>query len=93
MENVMGCFVPFLRDLQAIITPLDNHKVIGRWEMHNLNKWQKKRKSWKLMKISHTKGALLGKISEKMDFEHKIFPKTEFSQIWRPYPDKRINGF
>ena len=81
MENVMGYFVPFLRDLQAIITPLDNHKVIGRWEMHNLNKWQKKRKSWKLMKISHTKGALLGKISEKMDFELKIFPKTEFSQI------------
>ena len=49
--------------------------------MHNLNKWQKKRKSWKLMDISHIKGALLGKNSEKMDFELKIFPKTEFFQI------------
>ena len=81
MENVMGFFVPFLRVLQAIITPLDNHKVIGWWEIHNLNKWQKKVKSRKLMEISHTKGALLGKNSEKMDFELKIFPKTEFSQI------------
>ena len=81
VENVMGCFVPFFRVLQAIRTLLYKHKVIGRWEMHNLNKWQKKRKSQKLMDISHIKGALLEKNSEKMDFELKIFPKTEFSQI------------
>ena len=41
------------------------------------------------MKISHTKGALLGEITEKMDFELKIFPKTEFSQIYRPYQAER----
>ena len=30
MENVMESFAPFLRVLQAVRTPLDNHEVIGR---------------------------------------------------------------